>query len=215
MKLIKGEEIPISGVFDRLGVAIEGSLQGGVGIKEDIPMDIAFLLTFILVFYYIVLIVVECIRMYLRKHGDGEDEQYDKFTKIFWGVVKTVVLVISPVLITASVYVLVSIINVPNTEEVYYGNYELQGTITSIEDYSDGLGENPNIKVVGVDGVEYEIYSSELEGISTGESITITAGTRIYDTRNRVSITNQEEIIRILEVNGYEINKDSELDMES
>lgn len=213
MKLIKGEEIPISGVFDRLGVAIEGSLQGGVGIKEVIPIDIAFLLTFILVFYYIVLIVVECIRMYIRKHG--EDEQYDKFTKIFWGVVKLVVLVISPVLITASVYVLISIINVPNTEGVYYGNYELQGTITSIEAYSDGLGVNPNIKIVGVDGVEYEIYSSELEGISTGESITITAGTRIYDTRNKVSITNQEEIIRILEVNGYEINKDSELDMES
>ena len=215
MKLIKGEEIPISGVFDRVGVSIESSLQGGVGLKEDVPMELAFLLTYILVFYFVILIVVKCVKMFLRKYGGGEVEQDDKFTKIFWGVVKTVVFIIIPVLITASVYVLTSIINVPNTEEVYYGNYELQGTITSIEDYSDGRGVNPNIKIVGVDGVEYEIYSSELEGISTGESITITAGTRIYDTRNRVSITNQEEIISILEKNGYEINKDSELDTEA
>lgn len=215
MKLIKGEEIPISGVFDRVGVAIESSLQGGVGLKEDLPMELAFWLTYILVFYFVILIIVKCVKMFIRKFFGDEDEQYDKFTKIFWGVVKTVVFIISPVLITASVYVLISIINVPNTEEVYYGNYELQGTITSMEDYSDGLGDNPNIKIVGIDGVEYEIYSSELEGISTGESITITAGTRIYDTRNRVSITNQEEIISILEKNGYEINKDSQLDTES
>lgn len=215
MKLIKGEEIPISGVFDRVGVAIESSLQGGVGLKEGVPMELAYWLTSVLALYFVILIIIKCVKMFIRKFGGEEVERDDKFTKIFWGVVKTVVLVIIPVLITASVYVLSSIINVPNTEAVYYGNYELQGTITSIEVYSDGLGVNPNIKVVGVYGVEYELYSSELEGISTGESITITAGTRIYDTRNRVSITDQEEIIRILEVNGYEINKDSELDMES
>lgn len=215
MKLIKGEEIPISGVFDRVGVAIESSLQGGVGLKEGVPMELAYWLTSVLALYFVILIIIKCVKMFIRKFGGEEVERDDKFTKIFWGVVKTVVLVIIPVLITASVYVLSSIINVPNTEAVYYGNYELQGTITSIEVYSDGLGVNPNVKIVGVDGVEYELYSSELEGISTGESITITAGTRIYDTRNRVSITDQEEIIRILETNGYEINKDSELDTEA
>src|SRR5699024_2445939 len=109
MKLIKGEEIPISGVIDRVGVAIESSLQGGVGLKEGVPMELAYWLTFVLALYFVILIIIKCVKMFIRKFGGEEVERDDKFTKIFWGVVKTVVFIIIPVLITASVYVLSSI----------------------------------------------------------------------------------------------------------